>query len=127
MIMQKTTYVHKNRNAKTVDEFYYRGMEGRLNGLKGTGIRLLAADFIRKGRILSRSIILKDEGCVLEIHTLFADFDAINDFNSHPYTLKAKKFFSDKPWTVTNEIYPVDDYMNVGSMLDQLPELPSKS
>lgn len=127
MIMQKTTYVHKNRNAKTVDEFYYRGMEDQLNGLKGTGIRLLAADFIRKGRILSRFIVLKDEGCVLEIHTLFADFDAINDFNSHPLTLKAKKFFSDKPWTVTNEIYPVTDYMNVGSMLDQLPDLPNKS
>lgn len=126
MIMQKTTFVHRNRNAKTVDEFYYRGMEEQLNGLKGTGIRLLAADYIRKGRILSRFVLLKDEGSVLEVYTLFADFDAINDFNSHPLRLNAKKFFRDKPWTVTNEIYPVDDYLDVGSMLENLPELPKK-
>ena len=47
MIMQKVTLTHKDRNAKTVDEFYYKDMEEQLAGKKGTGVRALAGDFIR--------------------------------------------------------------------------------
>ncbi len=57
MIMQKTTITHKNRNAKTVDEFYYAGMEEQLAGQQGTGVRLLAGDFIRQGKVLDRFLV----------------------------------------------------------------------
>ena len=123
MIMQKTTVTHKNRNAKTVDEFNYREMDSQLAGAAGTGVRYLAGDFIRQGKALDRFIVLKDDGCVLEIYMLFRSIEDLNEFNSHPISIRAKNIFAKKTWSIIIEQYPVNDFLNVRTMLDQLPSV----
>ena len=123
MIMQKVTITHKDRNATTVDEFYYRDMKKQLDGKKGTGVRALAGDFIRQGKVLDRFLILKDNGCVLESYILFKTAEDLNEFSSHPISLNARSFFAGKGWTRIVEIYPVDDYLNVRDRLQQLPSV----
>jgi hypothetical protein len=127
MIMQKTTITDKNKNAKTVDEFYYTGMEEQLAGQQGTGVRLLAGDFMRQGKVLDRFLILRDNGCVLEIYMLFNTAADLTEFINHPVTLASKVFFSNKPWTIITEQYPIDDYLSVRGRLNQLPSIASKS
>jgi len=123
MIMQKVTITHKDRNAKTVDEFYYKDMEEQLAGKKGTGVRALAGDFIRQGKALDRFLILKDNGCVLESYILFKTVEDLNEFSNHPVSIGARSFFAEKGWTRTIEIYPVDDYLNVRDRLHRLPSV----
>jgi hypothetical protein len=120
MIMQKVTIAHKDRNAKTVDEFYYKDMEEQLSGKKGTGVRALAGDFIRQGKALDRFLILKDNGCVLESYILFKTAEDLNEFSNHPISIGARNFFAEKGWTRTIEIYPVDDYLNVRDRLNRM-------
>ena len=84
MILQKVIFEEKNRNGTSVDDFYYRGLEEKLQGKKGTGVRALAADFIRQGRILDRFLILDETGCKLEIYTFFKDEESFSEFINHP-------------------------------------------
>jgi hypothetical protein len=55
--MQKVTFKHVDRNATTIDDFYYRNIQDKLNGKKGTGVRVLAAEFIKLGKALDRFVI----------------------------------------------------------------------
>ena len=123
MIMQKTTVTHKDRNAKTVDEFNYRDMDSQLAGANGTGVRYLAGDFIRQGKALERFVMLKDDGCVLEIYMLFKSIEYLNEFHAHPISIRAKSIFAKKTWSITTEQYPVNDFLNIRTMLDQLPSV----
>ena len=123
MVMQKIVVRHPNRNAKTVDEFYYRGIEDRLGEKKGTGIRGLAAEFIRQGKALDRFIVLRDEGCTLETYMIFRSMEDMDEFISHPIARRASQIFIDKGWSKTIETYSVDDYLNVKDRLTDLPEV----
>jgi hypothetical protein len=120
MILQKVTFTEKNKNAETVDDFYYRNMEDKLNGRKGTGVRNLAADFMREGKILERFLVLKDDGCVLEIYTIFKTMDDLNEFTFHPISVKARDFWSEKNWTRSIEVFPINDFLNVKNKLVDL-------
>jgi hypothetical protein len=123
MILQKVTFKHLNRNATTIDDFYYRNIEDKLNGKKGTGVRLLSAEFIRQGKALDRFIILKDDGCTLETYMIFRSMEDLNEFIKHPVTQRASDVFIDKGWSKTVEIYPINDYLNVKDRLTDLPEV----
>lgn len=123
MIMQKVTFKHSNRNASTIDDFYYRGIENKLEGKKGTGVRLLSADFIRQGKALDRFVILKDEGCTLETYMIFRNMEDLNEFIKHPISQRASNIFIDKGWSKTVEVYPIDDYLNVKDNLTDLPNI----
>ena len=121
MIMQKVTFKHLNRNATTIDDFYYRNIEDKLNGKKGTGVRVLAAEFIKLGKALDRFVILKDDGCTLETVMIFRSMEDLNEFIKHPVTQRASDIFIDKGWSKTVEIYPINDYLNVKDRLTDLP------
>ncbi len=123
MIMQKVTFKHLDRNATTIDDFYYRNIEDKLNGKKGTGVRLLSAEFIRQGKALDRFIILKDDGCTLETYMIFRSMEDLNEFIKHPVTQRASEIFAEKRWSKTVEIYPIDDYLNIKDQLNDLPEV----
>jgi hypothetical protein len=123
MIMQKVIFKHLNRNASTIDDFYYRNIEDKLNGKKGTGVRALAAEFIRQGKALDRFIILKDDGCTLETCMIFRSMEDLNEFIKHPVTQRANDIFIDKGWSKTVEIYPINDYLNVKDRLTDLPDV----
>jgi hypothetical protein len=123
MILQKVTFKHGGRNAISVDDFYYRGIEDKLEGRKGTGIRSLAADFIRQGKAIDRFLILKEDGCVLESYMIFKTMEHLNEFNRHPINLRAGNIFADKGWSKTVEVFPIQDYLNVRDQLDNLPSV----
>ena len=123
MILQKVIFEEKNRNGTSVDDFYYRGLEEKLRGKKGTGVRALAADFIRQGRILDRFLILDETGCKLEIYTFFKDEESFAEFIDHPINQNAKMFWQDRDWqrTVTKTV--IADFLNVRNRLGQLKSI----
>lgn len=123
MIMQKVTFKHVNRNASSIDDFYYRNLENKLNGKKGTGVRLLSAEFIRQGKALDRFIILKDDGCTLETYMIFRNMEDLNEFVKHPISQGASNIFAEKGWSKTVEIYPISDYLNIKDHLSDLPKV----
>jgi hypothetical protein len=113
MILQKTIIIEKNKNAISVDDFYYRGMDEKLNGKKGTGVRGLAATFIKLGKILDRYLILRDEGCTLEIYTIFNTMEDLNEFTQHPIAVNARNFWVEQNWYKSTEVIPIQDYLTV--------------
>lgn len=117
MILQKVVFEHTNRNAVSVDDFYYRGYEEKLGDRKGTGVRKLSADFIRRGKIVDRFLILDKTGCRLEIYTFFKDEQSFQEFINHPITEAARDFWEGRDWTRTVEKLTVADYLNVSQRM----------
>lgn len=123
MILQKVTFIEEGRNASSVDDFYYRGYEEKLQGKKGTGVRRLSADMIRKGNILERFLILKDNGCTLEIYTVFKDKQSYDFFINHKLTTHAKDFWQGRNWKKTVEIIDITNFLSVKSVISDLRPL----
>lgn len=117
MILQKVVFEHQNRNAISVDDFYYRGYEEKLGDRKGTGVRGLAAAFIKQGKIIDRFLILDQTGCRLEIYTFFKDENSFQEFVNHPIALAARDFWAGRNWTRTIEKIEVADYLNVSQRM----------
>lgn len=120
MIVQKITFTDRSRSSSNIDQFYYEGLENKLQGRLGTGVRNLSADFIRQGKILDRFLMLNKMGNSLEVFTIFKDRNCFEEFNDHPINLAAKKFFSDKEWDIEAQIYHLNDYLNVRDRLNSL-------
>ena len=120
MILQQVTIRQPGRNATSVDDFYYRGYEDQLAGRKGTGVRKLAADFIREGKILDRYLILRDGGCTLVIYTIFVNRDALNEFTDHPIRKTSREFWQDREWDMSMDIVNVQEFMSVKNRLESL-------
>jgi hypothetical protein len=123
MILQKITFEEENRNGKSVDDFYYRGLEEKLQGKKGTGVRALAADFIRQGKILDRFLILDETGCKLEIYTFFKDNESFDEFVKHPINQHAKVFWENRKWRRTVEKITITDFLNVRNRLEHIKSI----
>ena len=71
-VFKQTIIDLDNRQAKDIQDFYYRNTEYETAGPKqGTGVRGVARDYFRKRKILERHIMLKDGGNTLEINTYF--------------------------------------------------------
>ena len=112
----KQTIIDKKRDATSIDDFYYRGLEDKLNGKLGTGIRTLAYTFIQESKILDRFLILNDIGDTLHITTVFKNKDFLQEFLWHPIMHEVNEIFSEKQWTFTSEIYPATGYLSVRNM-----------
>lgn len=112
----KQTLLDKNKDAISIDDFYYRGLEDKLNGKLGTGIRTIAYNFIQEGKILDRFLILNDSGDTLQIFTIFKNKEVLQEFLWHPIMHEVNEIFSEKQWTFTSEIYPAAGYLSVRNM-----------
>lgn len=123
MILQKITFEEENRNGKSIDDFYYRGYEEKLQGKKGIGVRALATDFIRQGKILDRFLILNNTGCKLEIYTFFKDEESFDEFIKQPIVQHAKVFWEDRKWHRTVEKAIVVDFLNVRNRLQHFKSI----
>jgi hypothetical protein len=123
MILQKVTFHEPNRNVSSVDDFYYKGYEEKLQGKKGTGVRRVAADMIRTGRILERFLILKNNGCTLEIYTIFKDQDSYDFFTNHKIILAAREFWKDRNWEKSIETINIDNFLSVKPLISDLKPL----
>lgn len=112
----KQSIEDKNRQGISIDDFYYRDLKEKLNGKAGTGIRLLAYNFIKEGKILDRFLILSNFGDVLEITTIFKSKDTLYEFLNHPLMSEAMTIFDEKNWNFTSSIFPANDYLSLRNM-----------
>lgn len=110
MILLKITFIEPNRNAVSIDDFYYRGYQDQLKNPQGTGVRALVKQMISDKKILCRNIFLSDNGNKLEVLTVFADENALNEFLNHELVLYSNQLWQNRSWHKTREIFNLDDY-----------------
>jgi|TARA_B110000495_G_C22900124_1_gene525234 hypothetical protein len=120
-----------NRQAKDIQDFYYRNTEYETAGPKqGTGVRGVARDYFRKRKILERHIMLKDGGNTLEINTYFESKKDYLEFSDELIVKEATKFFAERNFKVTTELYEIQaelSFRKTGfeTMRDKLQEASS--
>lgn len=111
MIMHKVT-IDWPRNAKTIDEFHYKGTIYEEEG--GNGIRGKAGEWIRQGKAIDRILELKNDGNTLVISTIFKTREDFDEYLDDPIHSEARRFFSPyKDRKVTTETYWIEDTMSV--------------
>lgn len=111
MIILKQEITEHNRNAISVDDFYYRGTEFEHSG--GTGIRSLAMQYLRDRKIIDRRLILKNNGNTLEITTLFANRQYYLEFIQDDLQKEAMQFFAQRQWETKTETYESQDQLSI--------------
>ena len=101
------------RQAKNIQEFYYKDTEYESPGPgQGTGVRDLARDYFRKGKIQERHLVLKDNGCTLEINTYFTTKKDYLDFCDEPVARESLRFFEDRNFKQLTELYEIQDELS---------------
>mgnify|MGYP000172395447 FL=1 len=111
MIVHKHEITQKDRNASSIQDFYYRGTEFEETG--GTGIRGLAKKYLKERKIIDRRLVLKDNGCALEITTIFKNKDCFLEFMQEDRHNDAKTFFKDKEWCTKTEVYEITEELSI--------------
>ena len=112
-VFKQTMVDLDNRQAKDIQDFYYRGTQYEKPGPgQGTGVRDLARDYFRKGKIQERHIILKDKGSTLEINTYFTSKVDYLDFCDEPVARESLRFFEDRNFKQTTEQYEIQDELS---------------
>ena len=114
MIVYKQEITDKNRNATSIQDFYYRGSEFEESG--GTGIRGLARKYLSERKIIDRQLILKNDGCTLEIITIFRDKSDLDSFMKEELHDNTRQFFKDRRWHVNIEIYEIVEELSIRSL-----------
>jgi len=110
MILLKVTYIEKGRQAISIDEFYYRGYESQLRDSRGTGVRRLARQMILEKKIISRNLILSENGDKLECLTIFKDRKSLEEYLNHELVEYSRNLWANRPWIKTKEIFELTDY-----------------
>ena len=113
MIVYKQEFIEEGKNAKSIRDFWYRGSEFEESG--GTGIRDLAIQYMRERKVIDRRLILKNNGCTLEITTIFRDKACFEAFMQHDLRKNAGQFFSSRSWRITAEIYEIAEETSIKS------------
>jgi hypothetical protein len=130
-VFKQTIIDLDNRQAKDIQDFYYRNTEYETAGPKqGTGVRGVARDYFRKRKILERHIMLKDGGNTLEINTYFESKKDYLEFSDELIVKEATKFFAERNFKVTTELYEIQaelSFRKTGfeTMRDKLQEASS--
>lgn len=113
MIVYKQEFTEEGKNAKSIQDFWYRGSEFEESG--GTGIRGLARQYMRERKVVDRRLILKNNGCTLEITTIFRDKDCFDAFMQEDLHNDSRQFFRSRSWRITAEIYEIADELSIRS------------
>tara|TARA_R110000851_G_scaffold321253_1_gene486508 strand:+ start:77 stop:484 length:408 start_codon:yes stop_codon:yes gene_type:complete len=130
-VFKQTIIDLDNRQAKDIQDFYYRNTKYETAGPKqGTGVRDVARDYFRKRKILERHIMLKDGGNTLEINTYFESKKDYLEFSDEPIVREATRFFAERNFKVTTELYEIQaelSFRKTGfeTMRDKLQEASS--
>jgi hypothetical protein len=113
-----TTSLHqKGRQATSVDDFLYRGYDlSAFPDPKGTGIRGLAARFIRDGKMLARYVYLLEGGDIMNSVNIFISEEAYNEFNNDPIAIAANSMWADRDWTKTKKVDRCAALIDVGKL-----------
>lgn len=114
MIVYKQEITEDGNNATSIQDFYYRGSEYESEG--GTGIRGLARKYLRERKIVDRQLILKNNGCTLEITTIFQDKKTLTSFMKEDLHNDARQFFDDRHWNVKIEIYEIVEELSLRNL-----------
>ena len=114
MIVYKQEVTEEGKHATSIQDFYYRGSEYESDG--GTGIRGLARKYLRERKIIDRHLILKNNGCTLEITTIFKDRESLTSFMKEDLHDDARQFFDDRSWNVKIEIYEIVEELSIRSL-----------
>ena len=113
MIVYKQELTEEGKNAKSIQDFWYRGSEFEESG--GTRVRGLARQYMRERKVVDRRLILKNNGCTLEITTIFRDKDCFDAFMQENLVNDSRQFFSSRSWKITAEIYEIADELSIRS------------
>jgi hypothetical protein len=113
MIIYKQEITERNKHANSIQDFYYRDTEYETEG--GTGIRGLATEYFRQGKVIERQLILKNEGNTLEITTIFPTRKEFKEFMQEDLHKDAINFFYENNWEVKTEIYEAIEELSIRS------------
>ena len=112
-VFKQTLVDLDNRKSKDIQEFYYKDTEYEAPGPgQGTGVRDLARDYFRNGKLKERHIILKDNGNTLEIATYFETKKDYLDFCDEPVARESLRFFENRNFKQTTELYEIKDELS---------------
>jgi|TARA_X000001036_G_scaffold205506_1_gene193117 hypothetical protein len=113
-VFKQTLIDLDNRQAKNIQEFYYKDTEYESPGPgQGTGVRDLARDYFRNSKVKERHVILKDNGNTLEVATYFATKKDCLDFCDEPVVRESLRFFEDRNFKQTTELYEIQDELSI--------------
>lgn len=109
-LLYEIKVTEKNRFAKTVDEFFYPDVS-LLKGKKGTGVRGLAARYVREGKIVFRNVSLEENGNTVIIITLFRDNKFLEEFENEEESIFSKEFFTGRDMVIERKKTQLNDYV----------------
>ena len=116
-VVVNTTLHHPGRQGTSVDDFLYRGYDmSQFQHPEGTGIRGLAAEFIRSGKMLARYVYLIDDGDTLRSINIYRSEEAYREMCEHPTTIAANNMWSDREWERTITIERCTALIDIGEL-----------
>ena len=111
------TMRQEGRCATSVDDFFYRDYDmSTFPHPKGTGVRGLAAKFIREGKMVARYVCLLAGGNALQTVNIFTSEEAYHEFSNHPIARAAKELWKERGRIVKKEIVPYVEILDVGNL-----------
>lgn len=109
------TFRQPERQATTIDDFYYRGYDlSTFPYPTGTGSRGLAVEFMNNGKILARYGFLIEGGDTMRTVYIFSSEEAYHEFDNHPRVVTAKAMWEGRDWEWTKTVEHCVDFMDLG-------------
>jgi len=113
MIVYKQEITEEGKNATSIRDFHYRDTEYEKEG--SNGMLDLAGKYFRERKIIDRRLLLKDNGCTLEILTIFKDRKSFSEYMQEDLHKEAISFFENRNRLIKTESYEVIDETSLKS------------
>lgn len=110
------TLHEEGRNAESINDFFYRDVDlSEFPEPLGTGLRGLAAKFVREGKLLARYNYLLGGGDILRTVYVFSSHQTYREFDNHPVNRAAREIWKDRNWVKDKEVTPCEDFIDVAT------------
>lgn len=113
MIVYKQEVTEEGKNATSIRDFHYRDTE--FEDVGSNGMLALAERYLREKKIVDRRLLLKDNGCTLEIVTIFKDRKSFSEYMQEDLHKEAISFFENRNRFIKTESYEVVDEFSLKS------------